>query len=382
VTVLLEGRLYAAGGEEGMVVDPQHEESFCIGEGDVSGIILGVELALRVMYVGQRSILRMHPKFGFLPDERPEGVGERDRFEYKVALLSVGARPKNPAEMTSSERVAMVDENNEKGNSEYKAGNLTRAVRFYKKGLEFVKYVLPPKEEDENEGAVLSEEGKAEKKSLVAAKVRSGTNLCVAMAALDKHTSAEDMCDMVLKVDPANVKALYQKGKAVCRRKDYEEARVFLAQADEASPNNPAILRELQTVDLVLREKENQRRSMYNRMMGAPKAQADVRVIKPVQQASTVEIEEITEEEDDLDTPNKDAKPEPGSLPPAGSDKSNAEKAPAPAPYGKFPMPNPGRRKGRSNADLTVLLCTIASMLLLIWWAIRPRELAASEQEL
>ena len=371
---MLEGRLYTGGEEgEGALIEPQHEVTFVIGEGDVSRVILGAELALRVMYVGQRSVVRMHPKFGFLPDERPGEVTEHARLEYKVALLSVGERPKNPAEMSPAERIAMVDQNNQKGNAEYKEGRLTRAVRFYRKGLEFVKYVHAPKADQENEAGPLSEEAKAEKLALVAAKVRCGTNLCVALAGLEKYGSAEEMCDMVLEVDPRNVKALYQKGKAVCRRKDYEEARGFFSRALQASPGHedPAVLRELQTVDVVLREKEAQRKAMYNRMMGAPKKQAEVAVPSPT---STVEIEDITEEQGEGAPAGtaQDKMPlkEGGS---AGTGVSAMDKASEVADS-NFPMPKPGRRKARSNQDLAVLLGTIAAMLLLIWWAIRPRD--------
>ena len=48
------------------------------------------------------------------------------------------------------------------------------------------------------------------RRALLAAKVRCGNNLAVALAKMEKYKEAADHCNLVLKIDDSNIKAVSQ----------------------------------------------------------------------------------------------------------------------------------------------------------------------------
>jgi len=351
------------------IVEPMREFTFVIGDGDVEGVCIGVELALRIMFVRQKVILRMAPKFIHSKSDRPEGVEDDSKLEYHLELMSLGERPKNPGQMTPDERVAMVDSFNKAGNDFFKAGDLEKAVKSYNKALEYVRYVSAAKPLGEAEEAPAEEEAES-KAQLTAAKIRCGNNLAVALVRLERLSQAEDMCDMVLKMDQSNVKSLYQKGKLVARRRDYEDAKIFFEKADAIEPGNNAIERELATVELVLKEKEARVKGMYNKMLGTPKPQSKVEVVKNEAAAvkkrnpDEMEIEEVIEDDvgegDDADLK-------------ATAAQAKEEKDRLFSEIG-INDTKKGKKKKRNNKEFAILMCTVVTMLLVICWAIWPRN--------
>jgi len=87
---------------------------------------------------------------------------------------------------------------------------------------------------------------------------------------------AKEAVDLVLQVDSNNLKALYNKGMLCIEEKSWDEAADYLEKAHLLDPANVPILRELKTVQLVLHQKEQQLKGMYNRMIGTPKKQSEV----------------------------------------------------------------------------------------------------------
>jgi len=196
----------------------------------------------------------------------------------------------------------------------------------------------------------------------------------VALVKLEAFSKAKEACEKVLQADPKNIKALYQKGKILIQEKDYDDALNVLKLADSLEPNNPLVMRELKAVEIVLAQKESQIKNMYNRMMGAPKAQKEVK---------HVEIIEEPDEEEPNEEADKSVGIEQRSTTKAAEKakaKEAAEKAAEKAKEAakSKELGNPGklkrRRKERTASETAGFLAILFSMLLLILYAVMPRD--------
>lgn len=136
----------------------------------------------------------------------------------------------------------------EEGNEFFKQKEYEKASRAYRRGTNALKPL--------NRGNT----GDHQVKALL---VTLQTNLSMMCFKLDKHKQSSEVATAVLKIDSANVKALYRR--AVARRKlgEYDEAKNDLREALKHDPVNVSVKKELASIKKELEEsKRAQRQSL------------------------------------------------------------------------------------------------------------------------
>ena len=122
----------------------------------------------------------------------------------------------------------------DEGNNLFKAGNLIKASRSYRKGTS----ILKP----------LNQQNDSSNEQVKLLLISLQTNLSMVCFKQNKYQQSKDVASKVLLVDQLNVKALYRRAVASRKLKHLDSAREDLRAAYEADPNNRAVQKELLAV--------------------------------------------------------------------------------------------------------------------------------------
>lgn len=121
----------------------------------------------------------------------------------------------------------------DEGNDQFKTGDLDKASRSYRKGINRLKPLNKNNTGDEQVKALL---------------ISLQNNLSMVLFKQNKHRQSRDVAGKVLKVDDKNVKALYRRALAQRQMGDLDEARADLKEALKHDANNTAVKKELVTI--------------------------------------------------------------------------------------------------------------------------------------
>jgi len=153
-----------------------------------------------------------------------------------------------PPEKDVSEMLIKATGHKEEGNNHFKAGELDKAVRSYRKGTNLLKPFNKNNTGDDQVKALL---------------VTLQNNLSMVFFKQSKTKVSRDIATKSLKIDPVNVKALYRRAVAHKKMGDLEKARDDLKEAVKLDANNAAVKKELQTIKKALLDfKEKQKKAM------------------------------------------------------------------------------------------------------------------------
>jgi len=157
-----------------------------------------------------------------------------------------------------TERIMRAVTHKEEGNSFFKSGDLSKAVRSYRKGTSALKSL--------NEGNT----GDEQVKSLL---VSLQTNLSMVCFKQNKPKMSRDVASKALDVDSTNVKALYRRAAAHRKLGNIDAARKDLRDALKHDPNNRDVKRELISIKKAQDEqKKKQKASLSKQKVGLQKA--------------------------------------------------------------------------------------------------------------
>jgi len=92
--------------------------------------------------------------------------------------------------------------------------------------------------------------------------------LCICCLKLERWGQAVENCSKVLEIDKENVKALFRKGTANAKLKNFEQALKDLNAATKLSPNDAAIKKELRLVNVQIKRQNEKEKKMYTKMFG------------------------------------------------------------------------------------------------------------------
>lgn len=164
----------------------------------------------------------------------------------------------------------------EEGNQEFKDGDLDKAARAYRRGVNALKKLNQNNSGDDQVKALL---------------VTLHTNLSTVSFKNSKYRVSVDVASHALKIDSSNVKALFRRAVAHRKLGNSEEARTDLRTALAVDANNVSCKRELASVKKELEmTKESQKRALskafssdsssrssflYNDMQDAAKRKAE-----------------------------------------------------------------------------------------------------------
>jgi len=138
--------------------------------------------------------------------------------------------------------IARAVSHKDEGNDLFKAGDLTKASRYYRKGTSLLKNLNSGNTGDEQVKALL---------------VSLQTNLSMVCFKQNKYQQSRDVASKVLDVESTNVKALYRRAVASRKIGDPDAAKKDLKRALQHDPNNRAVKKELIVIKKEL-EKEKQ----------------------------------------------------------------------------------------------------------------------------
>lgn len=128
------------------------------------------------------------------------------------------------------ELIARAVSQKDEGNNLFKAGDLSKSSRCYRKGTTLLKKL--------NEGNTGDDQVKALLVSLQ-------TNLSMVCFKQNKYQQSKEVASKVLGIESTNVKALYRRAMASRKMGDVDSAKTDLKQALQHDPNNRAIKKEL-----------------------------------------------------------------------------------------------------------------------------------------
>ncbi|XP_055638137.1 FK506-binding protein 59 isoform X2 [Toxorhynchites rutilus septentrionalis] len=212
------------GRHEGRIFEERNVE-FNIGEGEIAGVVSGVELALEKFKKVETSKLIIKPQFAFGEKGNPElGVPPNATVEYTVTLNEF-EREIDSWKLDDEERLAQGKLFKERGTNYFKENKFSIALKMYEKSLGF-----------------LSSSDSEESKQL---KLAIYLNIALCQQKMSNFDDAKDACNEALNIDNKNVKALYRRGQALLSLGDFERALEDFSAVQEIEPENKAALNQI-----------------------------------------------------------------------------------------------------------------------------------------
>ena len=171
----------------------------------------------------------------------PSADSETDSNDETTASTDADDSESAPKE-DPIDLIARAVSHKDEGNDLFKAGDLTKASRYYRKGTSLLKNLNSGNTGDEQVKALL---------------VSLQTNLSMVCFKQNKYQQSRDVASKVLDVESTNVKALYRRAVASRKIGDPDAAKKDLKRALQHDPNNRAVKKELIVIKKEL-EKEKQ----------------------------------------------------------------------------------------------------------------------------
>ena len=199
--------------------DKGNKGPFCFETG-LNVVPEGLEMCIKLMVPEETSIIQCASKYaydGFKDDGDPIGkeVPPNCDVEWEVTLLEF-EKPKNMANLTTSEVVAEGESRKGKANALFKAAKYKMARTKYEQLVKELKSVIETE---------VTEEEAAEGDAVVRLVVSCTLNLAACAQKLGEHTVALKHCDEVLQLNPDNAKALYRRGQTYIHLSEWDLAR-------------------------------------------------------------------------------------------------------------------------------------------------------------
>ncbi|TPP62238.1 Peptidyl-prolyl cis-trans isomerase FKBP8 [Fasciola gigantica] len=230
--------------EEGdILVEDVSELTFTVGDGDV---IHAFDLAMPLAEVREKFELIADARFAYGSRGKEPDIPSNAKLRYHIQLLSSDDPPQYTA-MPGHERLSLADQKREKGNYYFRREEYESAMNSYLKALK----ILSPTSVDHEIGTVgvsasgadLSYDCVKEMDNLI---LKLHNNLAATQLKIQAFDAAIRSCDIVLRKEPQNFKALFRKGRALVSLGNADEAIPVLRQVLELVPNSAMAAGELQ----------------------------------------------------------------------------------------------------------------------------------------
>ncbi|KAJ3647891.1 hypothetical protein Zmor_019740 [Zophobas morio] len=246
---------------DGKLVERKDNVEIQLGDCDV---VQGLDVAVGLMNVGEKCRLKIEPRLAFGTVGLSPKIPPNAKVVYDVEL--VAAEPEeDPESLSILERKLQGNKKRERGNWWYGRGENTLAIQCYRRALDFL---------DEVEGGITPTEKKSEEVSdsalqdLLEDRISVCNNMAAAQIKLELYDAALNSLQTVLRCQPNNVKALFRKAKVHKAKNDLNAAVKCLKKADEVSPSNPDVQKELASINKLMQKQKASERELARRMFG------------------------------------------------------------------------------------------------------------------
>ncbi|XP_066956604.1 LOW QUALITY PROTEIN: peptidyl-prolyl cis-trans isomerase FKBP4-like [Macrobrachium rosenbergii] len=202
--------VHVVGRVNGTVFD-EREVKFPLGEGTEHNIPEGLERAIERFKKGEKSSIRLAPKYAFGSAGNPSlNVPPGASLEYEVELRSF-EKAKESWEMDQEEKIDQAKVCKDRGTLFFKQDKFRLAVKQYKKIIDLLQY-----------DSGLDDEKKAESHSVLLA---GHLNLAMTYLKLKDNSHAREHATKALELDSSNIKALFRRGQANLNMGDAVQAQ-------------------------------------------------------------------------------------------------------------------------------------------------------------
>jgi len=224
--------------------------AFVAGDGDV---MRGIELSVEKMKQNQKALLKIRSDYAFgIQGSEAHSVPPHANVVVDLELIAV-VSPKQPYEVVDYEPCyEEASTLKGEGNTLFKAGSFVNAIRRYDFALKFT----------ERDAGLTDEQ----KESMKAVTVSCHLNTAQCYLKTQRPAKAKAACDKVIKLDSANIKALYRRGTALLDMSEFDLAKADLRKCIELDADNKAAAQMLGRIDLKLKQKSKKEKQMYGKM--------------------------------------------------------------------------------------------------------------------
>ncbi|EFA06496.1 peptidyl-prolyl cis-trans isomerase FKBP8 [Tribolium castaneum] len=248
---------------DGTFIERKDNEEIQLGDCDV---VQGLDVAIGLMNVGEKCSLKIEPRLAFGGVGLPPKIPPNATVVYDIEL--VGVEPEDDPEMLSVlERKAQGNKKRERGNWWYGRGENTLAIQCYRRALDYLDEVETGidalNKTEEIPDSTLQE--------LLEDRISVCNNMAAAQIKLELYDAALNSLQTVLRCQPNNVKALFRKAKVHKGKNDLIAAQKCLKKADEVSPNNSDVQKELALISKLIQKQKVTERELAKRMFGDKK---------------------------------------------------------------------------------------------------------------
>ncbi|OWA53098.1 Peptidyl-prolyl cis-trans isomerase FKBP4 [Hypsibius exemplaris] len=218
-------------GKRGDKVFDERQVDFTVGEAEESGLIIGFDAAVLKMKLAENSIITFHSDQAFGKAGKPEwGIPPDAEVKYDVTLVSF-EKAKETWSMSVDEKLEAAEQAKEKGTEYFTKGHLKSAAKLYERMKDCL-------------GGDPEFKGEKEEKR-VKMMIISHLNLAMTFLKQNDFYAAQKAADEAIKLDPANIKAIYRHGMALYGVKDYEQAQKDFKKVLQLEPANKAASQQL-----------------------------------------------------------------------------------------------------------------------------------------
>ncbi|XP_015433460.1 PREDICTED: FK506-binding protein 59 isoform X2 [Dufourea novaeangliae] len=242
--------IHLTGMYDGKVFEDR-DVQFCLGEGEDSGIVEGVEKALSSFKIGETSKVKLASKYAFKDVGKPElGIPPNATVEYILELKNF-EKAVEFWTLKDDERIEQAKIFKEKGTNYFKKDKYYLAITMYNKITE----VLTSGNFD---GSL-----KEEKDSLM---LSAYLNLALCYLKTDKNVEAKNACNQALELKPNNEKALYRRGQAYLALASPEIAIADFQEVLKIEPKNTAAVKQIGVCNNLIKKHLTKEKNLYANM--------------------------------------------------------------------------------------------------------------------
>ena len=184
--------------------------------------VSGIDLVLRLMFPGEKSIVRLTSRHGYGKEGCEElSVPADVNLEYEIEFVSLGSLRVPPQQMSQQDLLSDCEDYQNKAKKQFSLKNYGESERLYVKALEFAN--------------ALSEEPSI--------KIRCLNNIATVEFMLKKMKESKAACDSVLLLDSENAKALFRMGMILETETEYVKSLQYFQRAMKRTDDNDEALR-------------------------------------------------------------------------------------------------------------------------------------------
>lgn len=235
---------------KGFLIEENKDIKFIVGDLDV---LQGIDLVSHLMEKEEKAKVIIPPKLAYGEKGRSPYVLSSTDVECDIEIKEVQHVDINCVPV--SEKLKYGNDKRLRGNYFYEHGDFVDAVHCYERAIAYLDSI--------HDCSGMSTE---ESQGIVDMRIKVHNNLAAAHLKLSAYNAALNSVELVLKVQPRNVKALFRKAMILGAQGLTDEAIVSLRFAASLEPDTKIIQVELNKFENKRKKEAQSQKEMYQRM--------------------------------------------------------------------------------------------------------------------